>query len=71
MNTSIDRRGWCLVPNTLPDSTIDLQEVVDLLMAAYAWIYRLAAWDNADAPAMTAVMDRQIALIAAGFQPRD
>jgi non-ribosomal peptide synthetase component F len=29
MNTSIDRRGWCLVPNTLPDSTIDLQEVAN------------------------------------------
>lgn len=27
MNTSIDRRGWCLVPNALLDSTIDLQEV--------------------------------------------
>jgi len=49
---------------------VDRQEVVDLLMAAYAWVYRLAAWNDADAPAMTAVMDRQIALIAAGFQPR-
>ena len=39
-------------------------------MAAYAWVYRLAAWDDADAPAMTAVMDRQIGLIAAGFAPR-
>lgn len=49
---------------------VDHQEVIDLLMAAYAWVYRLAAWNEADAPAMTAVMDRQIALIAAGFQPR-
>jgi AcrR family transcriptional regulator len=48
----------------------DPQEVVDLLMGAYVWIYRLAAWDDADAPAMTAVMDRQIALIATGFEPR-
>jgi AcrR family transcriptional regulator len=48
----------------------DSQEVVDLLMGAYVWIYRLAAWDDADAPAMTAVMDRQIALIATGFEPR-
>jgi AcrR family transcriptional regulator len=52
------------------DPTIEPQEIVDLLMGAYAWIYRLAAWNNADAPAMTAVMDRQIGLIAAGFRPR-
>jgi len=51
-----------------PDA--DAQEVIDLLMAAYAWTYRLAAWNDADAPTMTAVMDRQIGLIAAGFQPR-
>ena len=49
---------------------VDQQEIIDLLMAAYAWIYRLAAWNNADAPAMTTVMDRQIGLIAAGFRPR-
>ncbi len=48
----------------------DQQEIVDLLMAAYAWVYRLAAWDDADAAAMTRVMDRQIGLIAAGFRPR-
>jgi TetR/AcrR family transcriptional regulator, cholesterol catabolism regulator len=52
------------------DPGVELQEVVDLLMAAYAWVYRLAAWNDADAPAMTAVMDRQIGLIAAGFQAR-
>jgi AcrR family transcriptional regulator len=52
------------------DPAIEAQEIVDLLIAAYAWIYRLAAWNNADAPAMTAVMDRQIGLIAAGFRPR-
>jgi TetR/AcrR family transcriptional regulator, cholesterol catabolism regulator len=49
---------------------IDIQETVDLLLAAYAWVYRLAAWNDADAPAMTKVMDRQIGLIAAGFTPR-
>jgi AcrR family transcriptional regulator len=49
---------------------VALQEVVDLLLAAYAWIYRLAAWNNAEAPAMTAIMDRQIGLIADGFRPR-
>ena len=49
---------------------VDHQEVVDLLRAAYVWTYRLAAWKDADAAAMTAVMDRQIGLIAAGFSPR-
>jgi AcrR family transcriptional regulator len=52
------------------DPAIEAQEIVDLLIAAYAWIYRLAAWNNADATAMTTVMDRQIGLIAAGFTPR-
>jgi hypothetical protein len=52
------------------DPTIDPQEIVDLLMGAYVWIYRLAAWHDADAPAMTEVMDRQIGLIAKGFAPR-
>lgn len=49
---------------------VDHQEIIDLLMAAYAWVYRLAAWNDADAAAMTTVMDRQIALIAAGFGTR-
>ena len=48
----------------------DLRWVVDLLMAAYAWTYRLAAWQSAGADAMTAVMDQQIGLIAEGFRPR-
>ena len=39
-------------------------------MAAYCWIYRLAALNSADAEAMTEVMDRQIGLIASGLQPR-
>jgi hypothetical protein len=52
------------------DPAVDFQEIVDLLMAAYVWIYRLAAWNDADAPAMTMVMDRQIGLIASGFMPR-
>lgn len=49
---------------------IPLQEIVDLLLAAYVWVYRLAAWQGATAEEMTAVMDRQIGLIAAGFTPR-
>jgi AcrR family transcriptional regulator len=58
------------VANGDVDPATDLSAVVDLLMAAYAWTYRLAAWENASAETMTAVMDRQIGLIAAGFQPR-
>jgi AcrR family transcriptional regulator len=52
------------------DPAADPQELIDLLMAAYVWVYRLAAWHDADAAAMTAVMDRQIALIGRGFAPR-
>jgi AcrR family transcriptional regulator len=52
------------------DPTVDQQEIVDLLLAAYAWIYRLAAWDGADVATMTSVMDRQIGLIASSFTPR-
>jgi AcrR family transcriptional regulator len=49
---------------------IEPQEIVDLLMAAYAWTWRLAAGGAADAPTMIAAMDRQIGLIADGFAPR-
>src|SRR5690242_536069 len=35
---------------------LDMQEIVDLLMAAYAWTWRLVAWDGADAKAMIGVM---------------
>ncbi len=51
------------------DPAADLDVVVDALMASYAWTYRLAAWENADAEAMSAVMDRHIGLIAGGFRP--
>lgn len=49
---------------------VDLQEVVDLLMSAYAWTYRLVITHDADVRAMIAAMDRQIGLIAEGFLPR-
>ena len=52
------------------DPAIDPSDTCDLLMAAYTWVYRLAAWTDADAPAMTAVMDRQLALIVSGLRPR-
>lgn len=48
----------------------DLQEIVDLLMAAYAWTYRLVVTRGYDAKALTDVMDRQIGWIAEGFRPR-
>jgi len=49
---------------------IDLQEVVDLLMATYAWTYRLVVSAEADTKALIGVMDRQIGLIGEGFAPR-
>ncbi|HEY8614979.1 TetR/AcrR family transcriptional regulator [Phenylobacterium sp.] len=52
------------------DPAIDFQEIIDLLMAAYAWTYRLVVRKNADAAELTQVMDRQIGLIAEGFRPR-
>jgi AcrR family transcriptional regulator len=52
------------------DPAVDPQEIVNLLMAAYAWTYRLAVTGPTTAAAMTAVMDRQIGLICQGFAPR-
>lgn len=46
---------------------VDLEQVIDLLLAAYAWTYRLAAWEKCDSGTMSAVMDQQIGLIAYGF----
>ena len=50
-----------------PDA--DLELVLDTLMAAYAWNYRLAAQRRSDALAMTALMERQVALIFDGLRP--
>lgn len=52
------------------DPAIDPELIVDVLLAAYAWTYRLAAWADADADTMSHAMDRQIGLLAAGFTPR-
>ncbi|TAJ68428.1 MAG: TetR/AcrR family transcriptional regulator [Phenylobacterium sp.] len=49
---------------------VDLQEIVDLLMSAYAWTYRLVITQEADARLLIGVMDRQIGLIADGFAPK-
>lgn len=48
----------------------DLQEIIDLMMGAYAWTYRLVITQAADAKLLIGVMDRQIGLIADGFTPR-
>ena len=52
------------------DPATDLEVAIDALMASYAWTYRLAAWDGADAETLSKVMDRHIGLIADGFRPR-
>lgn len=52
------------------DPALDLDDLVDLVIAAYAWTYRLASWRNADVASMTEVMDRQIGLIMRGATPR-
>lgn len=49
---------------------LNLQEVIDLLMAAYAWTYRLVITREAETATLIEVMDRQIGLIAEGFAPR-
>lgn len=52
------------------EPSADLDLIVDSLMASYAWTYRLAAWEGADAETLSAVMDRHIGLIADGFRRR-
>lgn len=52
------------------DPAADLDLIVDTLMASYAWTYRLAAWENADAETLSSIMDRHIGLVADGFRPR-
>ena len=51
-----------------PDA--DLELVADLLIAAYAWNYRLAASGTAHAADLTALFDRQVGLIFEGLVPR-
>jgi hypothetical protein len=51
---------------------LDLQLVVDTLKASYAWNYRMTASVGGTMPAaeMSAVMDKQIGVIAEGWKPR-
>lgn len=58
------------IPRGDVDPACDLDLAVDALMAAYAWTYRLAAWEDADAVAMSEAMDKQIGLLCDGFRPR-
>lgn len=51
-----------------PGADIDL--IIQLLIAAYAWNYSLAAQVGADAGTLTARMDKQIAVIMAGVRPQ-
>lgn len=48
----------------------DLDDALNLILAIYAWSYRLAAWHGAGAPEMTDAMHRQIDLIIDGLKPR-
>ena len=52
------------------DPQVDIDVVVQLLMAAYAWTYRLVSWENAPTEQLTGLMDQQIGLVAEGFRPR-
>jgi hypothetical protein len=71
MNTPIYRRGWCRVPNTSPDSRIDLQEVANRnntarqIIAGFstatptlAEIWRTLEATLADTPALSAEITR-------------
>lgn len=51
-----------------PDADLDLG--VTVLMAAYAWTYRLVVTDRADTADLIAAMDRQIGLIIDGLAVR-
>lgn len=49
---------------------VDTDTIIDLLLGLYAWNYRLAASEGADADHLTAQMDQQIGLIFEGLRPR-
>ncbi len=51
MNTSANRRGWCLVPNSSPFTNIDLQEVANRNNAAR----HIVAGFSADMPTLTEI----------------
>jgi AcrR family transcriptional regulator len=47
----------------------DLDLAVEMLVGSYAWNYRLAATDGADAARLTDLFDRQVGLIFDGLAP--
>ena len=48
----------------------DLDDLVALVMAAFAWTFRMMAVEGTDAAAVTKVLDRQIGLIVEGARPQ-
>lgn len=52
------------------DPEVDLDDLVELMLAAYAWACRLASWEQAGAEKITAAVDRQIGLILRAAAPR-
>lgn len=52
------------------DPAADLDDILNLILAANAWSYRLVAWKGAGAQELAAEMDRQIDLISLAFRPR-
>jgi heme/copper-type cytochrome/quinol oxidase subunit 2 len=47
---------------------LDPSTAIDVLKAAYAWNYRMAACRQASATELSAMMDRQIQFIAQGWR---
>jgi hypothetical protein len=51
-------------------SDADIELAADLLIGVYAWNYRVAALEKAQAAQLTALFDRQVGLIFEGLSPR-
>jgi AcrR family transcriptional regulator len=47
----------------------DIDVAADLLIGAYAWNYRLAAWSDADSERLTRLFDQQVGVIFDGLSP--
>lgn len=52
------------------DRNVEIEMVLDVILAAYSWNYRLAAASNVDAAVLTGHMDRQLGLIFQGVGAR-
>jgi TetR/AcrR family transcriptional regulator, cholesterol catabolism regulator len=52
------------------DPEADLDLIVEMLLAIYGWSYRLVSWREASTKELSALMDRQIGLLAEGFRPQ-